>query len=81
MPDRRLIANAVLFQLGWLACVLGGTSFWLAVPLVALLVGWFSIRQPRCRASSGRLWFVLVEQRTSERCCATSRPTIEERWR
>ena len=41
MPDRRLIANAVLFQLGWLACVLGGNSYWLAVPLVALLVHFF----------------------------------------
>ena len=36
MPDRRLIANAVLFQLSWLACVLGGNSYWLAVPAVAL---------------------------------------------
>ncbi|MAG65472.1 MULTISPECIES: DUF2878 domain-containing protein [Pseudomonas] len=41
MPDRRLIANAVLFQLGWLACVLGGNSYWLAVPAAALLVHFF----------------------------------------
>ena len=41
MPDRRLIANAVLFQLSWLACVLGGNSYWLAVPAVALLIHFF----------------------------------------
>ena len=52
MPDRRLIANAVLFQLGWLACVLGGTSFWLAVPLVALLVHFF---WPSSWAAEGKL--------------------------
>ena len=43
MPDRRLIANAVLFQLSWFACVLGGTSIWLVVPVVALLVHFFWI--------------------------------------
>lgn len=34
----KLIANALLFQAGWFACVLGGTSAWLLVPLAALFV-------------------------------------------
>ncbi|KAA0692381.1 DUF2878 domain-containing protein [Halopseudomonas laoshanensis] len=34
----KLIANALLFQAGWFACVLGGTSVWLLVPLAALIV-------------------------------------------
>lgn len=34
----RLLANALLFQLGWLACVLGGDGPWLAVVAVALAV-------------------------------------------
>ena len=34
----KLIANAVLFQLGWFAAVLGGSSFWLLIPLGVLLV-------------------------------------------
>lgn len=34
----KLIANALLFQLGWVAAVLGGNSFWLVIPLLALLV-------------------------------------------
>ncbi|MGE8495869.1 MAG: DUF2878 domain-containing protein [Pseudomonas sp.] len=34
----RLIANALLFQLGWFACVLGGNSLWLLVVGVALAV-------------------------------------------
>ncbi len=33
---RERIANAVLFQLGWLDCVLGGNSFWLTLALAAL---------------------------------------------
>lgn len=37
MPTK-LIANAVLFQLGWFAAVLGGSSFWLLIPLGVLLV-------------------------------------------
>ncbi|GAA6132826.1 DUF2878 domain-containing protein [Halopseudomonas sabulinigri] len=37
MPTR-LIANALLFQAGWFACVLGGTSWWLLVPLAALVL-------------------------------------------
>lgn len=32
------IANAVLFQLGWFACVLGGNSYWLLIPIGVLLI-------------------------------------------
>jgi hypothetical protein len=32
------IANAVLFQLGWFACVLGGNSYWLLIPVGVLLI-------------------------------------------
>lgn len=34
----RLIVNALFFQLGWFACVLGGDSPWLLVVAVALAV-------------------------------------------
>jgi len=34
----RLIVNALLFQLGWFACVLGGDSPWLLLVAVALAV-------------------------------------------
>jgi len=37
MPTR-LIANALLFQAGWFACVLGGTGWWLLVPLATLVI-------------------------------------------
>ncbi|MEJ5059805.1 MULTISPECIES: DUF2878 domain-containing protein [unclassified Pseudomonas] len=36
MLDR--LANAALFQLGWFACVMGGNSLWLLVPLGALVI-------------------------------------------
>ncbi|VVN14008.1 hypothetical protein PS858_03149 [Pseudomonas fluorescens] len=32
------LVNAALFQLGWLACVIGGNSLWLLVALGALLI-------------------------------------------
>lgn len=32
------IANAVLFQIGWFACVLGGNSYWLLIPAGVLLI-------------------------------------------
>jgi hypothetical protein len=32
------LTNAALFQLGWFACVGGGDSLWLLVPLAALLI-------------------------------------------
>lgn len=37
----RLLANAILFQLGWFACVLGGDGPWLLVVAVALAVHLF----------------------------------------
>ncbi|WP_027612229.1 DUF2878 domain-containing protein [Pseudomonas sp. URIL14HWK12:I6] len=39
----RLI-NAVLFQVGWLACVIGGDSLWLLLALAVLVIhlGWIS---------------------------------------
>lgn len=32
------LANAALFQLGWFACVAGGNTLWLLVPLGALVI-------------------------------------------
>ena len=36
------LCNAVLFQIGWLACVLGGNSLWLLLALAVLVIhlGW-----------------------------------------
>lgn len=34
----RNLLNAVLFQLGWFTCVLGGNSGWLLIPFAILLV-------------------------------------------
>ncbi|MGY2361850.1 DUF2878 domain-containing protein [Pseudomonas azotoformans] len=34
----KTLANAVLFQCGWFACVLGGDSLWLLVGLAALAI-------------------------------------------
>jgi len=38
------LTNAVLFQVGWLACVLGGDSLWLLLALAVLVIhlGWIS---------------------------------------
>ncbi|EIK94354.1 hypothetical protein PMM47T1_22433 [Pseudomonas sp. M47T1] len=33
-------ANALLFQMGWFACVLGGNSGWLVLVLAILMVHW-----------------------------------------
>ncbi|WP_339547512.1 DUF2878 domain-containing protein [Pseudomonas sp. RA_35y_Pfl2_P32] len=53
------LANAVLFQLGWLACVLGGDSLWLVIPLAVLLIHhlWISRRGQDSRLI---LWVVLL---------------------
>lgn len=32
------VANALLFQIGWFACVLGGNSLWLLVAVAALVI-------------------------------------------
>ncbi|MFI8397499.1 DUF2878 domain-containing protein [Pseudomonas sp. Choline-02u-1] len=54
---RERIANAVLFQLGWLACVLGGNSFWLTLALAALVI---HLRWISSWAAEGRLILCLV---------------------
>lgn len=37
-PMTKLVANAVLFQIGWFACVLGGTGPWLLIPAAVLSI-------------------------------------------
>ncbi|EPM94066.1 hypothetical protein A259_33838, partial [Pseudomonas syringae pv. actinidiae ICMP 19070] len=32
------LANALLFQIGWFACVLGGNSYWLLIAVGVLVV-------------------------------------------
>ncbi|UVL98832.1 DUF2878 domain-containing protein [Pseudomonas atacamensis] len=54
---RERIANAVLFQLGWLACVLGGNSLWLLLALVALVI---HLRWISSWAAEGRLILCVV---------------------
>ncbi|WP_367085709.1 DUF2878 domain-containing protein [Pseudomonas sp. HOU2] len=51
------LTNAVLFQVGWLACVLGGNSLWLLLALVVLVIhlGWIS-----SWAAEGRLILSVV---------------------
>ena len=34
----KTIANALLFQIGWFACVLGGNSYWLLIALGVLVI-------------------------------------------
>lgn len=54
---RERIANAVLFQLGWLACVLGGNSLWLLLALAALVI---HLRWISSWAAEGRLVLCVV---------------------
>lgn len=54
---RERIANAVLFQLGWLACVLGGNSLWLLLALSALVI---HLRWISSWAAEGRLILCVV---------------------
>jgi hypothetical protein len=51
------LLNAALFQIGWLACVLGGNSLWLLLALAALVIhlGWTS-----SWAAEGRLVLSVV---------------------
>jgi FtsH-binding integral membrane protein len=51
------VANAVLFQVGWLACVIGGNSLWLLLALAVLVIhlGWIS-----SWAAEGRLILSVV---------------------
>ncbi|RMV95851.1 DUF2878 domain-containing protein [Pseudomonas caricapapayae] len=46
------IANAVLFQIGWFACVLGGNSYWLLIAVAGLAVHFLWISS---WAAEGRL--------------------------
>ena len=54
---RERIANAVLFQLGWLACVLGGNSLWLLLAVAALVI---HLRWISSWAAEGRLVLCVV---------------------
>ena len=54
---REQIANAVLFQLGWLACVLGGNSLWLLLALAVLVI---HLRWISSWAAEGRLILCVV---------------------
>jgi len=54
---RERIANAVLFQLGWLTCVLGGNSLWLLLALAALVI---HLRWISSWAAEGRLILCVV---------------------
>jgi hypothetical protein len=54
---RERVANAVLFQLGWLACVLGGNSLWLLLALAALVI---HLRWIGSWAAEGRLILCVV---------------------
>ena len=53
------LANAVLFQLGWFACVLGGDSLWLLIPVAVLLIHHLWISRPG-QDSRLILWVVLL---------------------
>jgi len=54
---REQIANAVLFQLGWLACVLGGNSLWLLLAVAVLVI---HLRWISSWAAEGRLILCIV---------------------
>ncbi|HWH87841.1 MAG TPA: DUF2878 domain-containing protein [Pseudomonas sp.] len=54
---RERVANAVLFQLGWLACVLGGNSLWLLLALAALVI---HLRWISSWSAEGRLILCVV---------------------
>lgn len=56
-PMTRLVANAVLFQIGWFACVLGGTGPWLLVPAAVLCIHFFWISS---WAAEGKLVVTVV---------------------
>lgn len=51
------VANAVLFQIGWLTCVLGGNSLWLLVALAVLVI---HLRWISSWAAEGRLILSVV---------------------
>jgi hypothetical protein len=41
--SRAIIINAVLFQIGWFACVLGGNQFAVPATLAILIAHWFLV--------------------------------------
>jgi hypothetical protein len=41
--NRSIVANAVLFQLGWFACILGGNVFAIPAAAIILICHWFFI--------------------------------------
>ena len=51
------VANAVLFQIGWLICVLGGNSLWLLLALAVLVI---HLRWISSWAAEGRLILCVV---------------------
>ena len=51
------VANAVLFQIGWLTCVLGGNSPWLLIALAVLVI---HLRWISSWAAEGRLILCVV---------------------
>lgn len=51
------LANALLFQIGWLACVLGGNSLWLLLALAVLVI---HLRWISSWAEEGRLILSVV---------------------
>jgi hypothetical protein len=51
------LANAVLFQIGWLACVLGGNSLWLLLALAVLVI---HLRWISAWSAEGRLILSVV---------------------
>ncbi len=57
MPMTKMVANAVLFQIGWFACVLGGTGPWLLVPAAVLCIYFFWISS---WAAEGKLMVTVV---------------------
>ncbi len=57
MPMTKMVANAVLFQIGWFACVLGGTGPWLLVPAAVLCIHFFWISS---WAAEGKLMVTVV---------------------
>jgi hypothetical protein len=61
MPEKtpliKLVANAVMFQIGWFACVLGETGPWLLVPAAILCIHFFWISS---WAAEGKLVVTVV---------------------
>jgi hypothetical protein len=61
MPFRTIIGNIVMFQVGWLACVMGGARglAWAGAAVACVVVAWHLARSPR-RGPEALLIAVLV---------------------